>query len=514
MMQAMNRTYFRMVSALVAAFLFAACTQDELTNSTDTLPEGMYPLQISGITLEAESSQQPWGADAPQTRVSETDDRNGSVWQNGDKINVQIGDGTPGVYTYTDGKLEVADGDAPAYWASTDNGQTITAWYTSSGSETVDLSKQINGLAYVLTASVMANFNTNVSLTFSHALAKVRVVPEGEKKDEVTDVRIKTYTGCTLSADGKLSANGKEEYIPMVKTTHEGKTYWEANVVPSHPIADILLNSDTPCNLSNTVNPQKEKVHEITITVNKKIPVLQGGETIIGPGDYIMRGNITSGVTLQGDGINLTLDNVTADTDTPIKISGGTSTIILQGNNTLTASAAPAIWLMGENANVIIKGTENSHLKVSSTDGSAAIGTNYYDGSIETWTLPCGNITIENASIEASSQFAAAAIGTGVGYQAPGTCGVIIIIKSDIKATAVEYLQRGKPAVIGTGGTDGQPMSCKGINITLKDGQSKDAFLSKLTGPYTKVGAGEGLNNASNTCGPINWYNSDGSSAN
>lgn len=84
-------------------------------------------------------------------------------------------------------------------------------------------------------------------------------------------------------------------------------------------------------------------MHEITITVNKKIPVLQGGETIIGPGDYIMRGNITSGVTLQGDGINLTLDNVTADTDTPIKISGGTSTIILQGNNTLTASAAPAI---------------------------------------------------------------------------------------------------------------------------------------------------------------------------
>lgn len=507
----MNRTYFRMVSALAAAFLFAACTQDELTDGTDTLPEGMYPLQISGITLEAESCQQPWGADAPQTRVSETDDRNGSVWQNDDKINVQIGDGTPGVYTYTDGKLEVADGDAPAYWASTDNGQTITAWYTSSGSETVDLSKQINGLAYVLTAQTTANFNKSVSLSFSHALAKVRVVPEGEKKDEVTDVRIKTYTSCTLNTDGTLSA-GDEGYIPMVKTTHESKTCWEANVVPGHTITQFEVNW-TEGKLSPTVTPQKGKVHEINIAVNKKIPEITGGE-ITEPGDYIMRGNITSGVTLQGDGINLTLDNVTADTDTPIKISGGTSTIILQGNNTLTASAAPAIWLMGENANVIIRGTENSHLKVSSTDGSAAIGTNYYDRSIETWTLPCGNITIENASIEASSQFAAAAIGTGVGYQAPGTCGVITIIKSDIKATAVEYLQRGKPAVIGTGGTDGQPMSCKGINITLKDGQSKDAFLSKLTGPYTKVGAGEGLNNASNTCGPINWYNSDGSSAN
>lgn len=223
-----------------------------------------------------------------------------------------------------------------------------------------------------------------------------------------------------------------------------------------------------------------------------------------------MKGNISQGVTLQGGDINLTLDNVTANTDTPIKISGGTSTIILQGNNTLTASGAPAIWLIGENTNVIIKGTENSHLKVSSTDGSAAIGTNYYSGATSEWTLPCGNITIENASIEASSSYAAAAIGTGVGYQGPGRCGVITIIKSEIKATAVEYLKRGKPAVIGTGGTDGQPMSCVGINITLKDGQSKDEFLNNLTGPYTKVGAGEGLNNASNTCGYVRWYNADG----
>ena len=62
-----------------ALLLFAACTQDELTEQGDTLPEGVYPLEISSVTLEAEVSTQPWGADGPQTRVSENNlDRNSS----------------------------------------------------------------------------------------------------------------------------------------------------------------------------------------------------------------------------------------------------------------------------------------------------------------------------------------------------------------------------------------------------------------------------------------------------
>lgn len=497
-----------------ALLLFAACTQDDpLGDNGTTLPESMYPLEISSVTLDAEVSSQPWGADVPQTRVSENTDRNSSKWDGGEVITVQLGDNQTTTYKVVDagGTLELT-GDQ-LYWAKRED--KVTAWYPANGEIRLD-NQQDGNLAYVLQATTeKASFNSPVSLNFTHQLAKIRVVLTGEKAGNVEKVKIESYTSCT-NTNGTVSTDGASVgEITMYKTTLSDNTdCWEANVVPGKEIKRFRVNEDDWVDLSTTFTPLKGKVHEITITVNKKIPVLQGGETITEPGDYIMRGNITSGVTLQGNGINLTLDNVTANTETPIKISGGTSTIILQGNNTLTASAAPAIWLMGENANVIISGTENSHLKVSSTDGSAAIGTNYYDGSIETWTLPCGNITIENASIEASSQFAAAAIGTGVGYQAPGTCGVITIIKSDIKATAVEYLQRGKPAVIGTGGTDGQPMSCKGINITLKDGQSKDAFLSKLTGPYTKVGAGEGLNNASNTCGPINWYNSDGSSAN
>lgn len=150
----------------LAALMLACLCKRELTDGTvQDLPEGMYPLQIAGVSITAESNAEPWGADTPQTRMVEntTDGKYSSAWENGDKIKVQIGDVTPGTYTYQSSGLTVADGDAYAYWASKDNNQTIRAWYISSGNETVDLSNQTKGLAYVVTARTTANFNTEVS---------------------------------------------------------------------------------------------------------------------------------------------------------------------------------------------------------------------------------------------------------------------------------------------------------------------------------------------------------------
>ena len=72
---------------LMAAILLTACTQDELAENNTTLPEGEYPLQIGSVTLTAEVSEQPW------TRVSENPaDGKSSVWADGDRIGVRIGD--------------------------------------------------------------------------------------------------------------------------------------------------------------------------------------------------------------------------------------------------------------------------------------------------------------------------------------------------------------------------------------------------------------------------------------
>lgn len=71
--------------ATAALLALAACTQDETAIPTGethaTLPYGEYPLQISGVTLDAESSAEPWSAEEPQTRVAENENGTGSVWQ-------------------------------------------------------------------------------------------------------------------------------------------------------------------------------------------------------------------------------------------------------------------------------------------------------------------------------------------------------------------------------------------------------------------------------------------------
>ena len=77
----------------MAAALLTACTQDELAEQGNTLPDGEYPLQIGSVSITAEASEEPW------TRVTEKPDGSGSVWQPYDAITVSL-DGETATYTY------------------------------------------------------------------------------------------------------------------------------------------------------------------------------------------------------------------------------------------------------------------------------------------------------------------------------------------------------------------------------------------------------------------------------
>ena len=101
----------------MAAILLAACTQDELAEQGNTLPDGEYPLQIGSVSIIAESSEEPW------TRVTEKPDGSGSVWQPDDAITVSL-DGETATYTY-DGSAWTSD--APLYWKNTQPAE-VTAW--------------------------------------------------------------------------------------------------------------------------------------------------------------------------------------------------------------------------------------------------------------------------------------------------------------------------------------------------------------------------------------------------
>lgn len=248
--------------------LLASCASDNLIDDQgNTLPEGKYPLQIGSVTLTAKVNEQPW------TRVSENDDRGSSHWDwNGTEvIGVQIeGSTKSGRYrlmeTYT------LSPEIPVYWENA-QAHKVRAWYPADGNVALDNQTTDNGLAYALYAETTeaVYYNTEgITLPFNHKLAKVRVKLQGGQADKVTDVEINTYTSCTLQSDGTLTAGDTEGFIPMVKTTYNGETFWEANVipVPDHPIELVKVN-DKEITLSTFLTPQSAKVNTITINVGK-----------------------------------------------------------------------------------------------------------------------------------------------------------------------------------------------------------------------------------------------------
>lgn len=462
---------------LITALALASCSQDDPMGDNGTsLPERVYPLEIASVTLDVEGSAQPWGADAPQTRVSENETGTGSVWNKDDRITVQIGDGEPGIYTMDDNGSFTAE--TPAYWQSSANNQTITAWYPEGKS--IDLTDQSNGLAYVLQATTQANFNTEVSLPFEHSLSKIRVKLKGEKAGDVTSVQVKSYTQCTH--DKGTVSGSSENWITMKECTYEDGKCWEANVVPEFEVKEIQLNGSTPCTFTS-FKSEVRNVHEITITVNKKIPEITGGE-ITKPGDYIMKGNITESITLNASGINLTLDNVQSKTDgapliignnaqVTLNISGTANSLTSTNGNGIEIRDGASLTITGNGMNsskLVVNASDNTnpntdlkagigpstgnvsiktinisnvHLVVSggrtgnNGNGPAAIGLCSVNG---TYDQSCEGISITNSKIEATS-YGGACIGTGSvsnDIYTGGTynLGPITITSSQIIATA------------------------------------------------------------------------------
>ena len=185
----MNKRTLITIIPAAALLLLAACTQDEPGGQGNELPYGEYPLQIGGVTLDVESSAEPWSAEGPQTRVAEDNtDGKSSVWQwdGSEMIGVRLGNETA-TYTLNADKNLITY--RQLYWTSTAPA-TVTAWYPTD--ETVNLSDQSNGLVYVLKATAEnATYNNEITLGFKHQLAKVRVVLNG------------TQAGLAQSVEGK-----------------------------------------------------------------------------------------------------------------------------------------------------------------------------------------------------------------------------------------------------------------------------------------------------------------------
>ena len=234
-----------LLAAAALLLATAACTKDELADG-DRLPEGQYPLEIARITLGVEGGEaQPWGT--PQTRVSENGDGKSSTFDAGDRFAVQIdGEGEVGTYTVRDdGSVEAIDGEGevgtytvrddgsveaetPLYWSDRDEAHTVTAWYPATDG-TLDLSdQQTNGLAYLLSGTGTGDYQTPVTLNFTHALAKVRVTPSDDALGEVQSLQLYTYTQCTYEK-GTVVQGSQEDWMNIPRTAQPstaGRRTW------------------------------------------------------------------------------------------------------------------------------------------------------------------------------------------------------------------------------------------------------------------------------------------------
>lgn len=294
-----------LLAAAALLLATAACTKDELADG-DRLPEGQYPLEIARITLGVEGGEaQPWGT--PATRVSENGDGTGSKFDAGDPFAVQIdGEGEVGTYTVQDDGS--AEAEIPLYWSDRDEDHTVTARYPATDG-TLDLGDQSQSLAYLLGGTGTGDYQTDVTLSFTHQLAKVRITPTGDALGEVQSLQLYTYTQCTYEK-GKVVQGTDEGWIKMKKCeyTENGNaiTCWEANVVPGYTITKLRANGTEERNLSAAITPEAGKFYNITLNKDK-------GYTDDGQGNYTVTSaeglmNVAELVNGGKTDINITLD--------------------------------------------------------------------------------------------------------------------------------------------------------------------------------------------------------------
>ncbi len=406
-----------LLAAAALLLATAACTKDELADG-DRLPEGQYPVEIARITLGVEGGEaQPWGA--PQTRVGEAVDGTGSVFSAGDRFAVQIND-EEGIYIVQDNNTVKAE--TPLYWSDTGD-HTVSAWYPATGG-TLDLSDQSQSLAYLLYGTGSGNYQTPVTLTFAHQLAKVRVTPTAAALGEVISLQLYTYTQCTYEK-GEAGQGSQEGWIEMkpCEYTENGTTFtcWEANVVPGYTITKLMANGTEERTLSSAITPEAGKFYNITLDKDK-------GYTDDGQGNYTVTSaeglkNIAKLVNEQWNlGINITL---TADIDlsgidwTPIGIDynhqytgtfdGGNYTIT---GLTVTGSDQYAGLFGRIGSGGKVKNVKLEGVKIESDNSRSNVG------GVAGWSY--GNIENCSVSGSVSGNGMNGVVGGVVGYQYGG----------------------------------------------------------------------------------------------
>ena len=434
----------------MAATLLAACTQDELAEQGNTLPDGEYPLQIGSVSIAAEASEEPW------TRVTEKPDGSGRIFQDEEWIGVRIaGSEETGIYTIKvdDAGNVTVSPRKPVYWKSTQPAE-VTAWYPAEASS-VDLSRQDrHGLTYVLHGTGTGSYQSPVTLKFTHQLAKLRVVAKGTA--EVRDISIWNVPRICYIDEGKITGldDISTGIIPMLPVDREGiGACWEANVVPGKEIQVFNVSGTNGvsryCEISPNITPEAGKVHTVMLTVNsagiQTIDLSNGDYTISGDGTYYFSGTASHAIKVTGGSPNIYLEDaeISVSSGPAINIEGGNPTIHVRGENTVENtqqfSDGGAGIYVAEGSSVTIQGRDrNDVLTARAGNNGAGIGGYGVDA------MNCGNITIRNVKVDAyGAENSVSYPGIG-GHE---SCETITIDNATVYARGTGSSMDGSPAI-------------------------------------------------------------------
>lgn len=438
----------------MAAILLAACSQDELAEQGNTLPEGEYPLQIGSVSITAESSEEPW------TRVAENEtDGMGSHWTDDEEFYVKFeGSDEVGIYKITDAATGAVKPVKSIYWKSTQPAKII-AWYANPQPNEANWmyfdDQDRDGLAYLLRAEQTAAYgDTPVSLQFTHQFAKLRVVTKGTA--EVGQIIARdAHTWC-LVQDGEITRSlGSHSY--MYKTEYEGiGTCWEINAAP----CDIEIFDVSPegeplfqraCRLDSPTTLAAGTLNVVTITAHRQgtqtIDLLNEDCIINDDGTYYFSGTASHAIRVTGGKPNIYLEDaqISVSVGNAIDITGGASpTIHVMGEGNSVSSSYGAGIYVAENSTVTITGRDRNDVLTAQAGGNAAgIGgcSNNQD---------CGSINISNVTVIArGSQMSA--ISPGIGSTSTNQCGQITIDNAIVHAYWKGASNTAECPAIGTG---------------------------------------------------------------
>ena len=256
------------------------------------------------------------------------------------------------------------------------------------------------------TLTVAANGTTDITLTIPDNVTALmaQITPEGSG-GTFTDLDTRSGDVSGWSVEAKLD----EQKVTVTTSSASGKALLDVS----------LIRAD-----GSKVTASR---------VLEAINLVTDGQTISTAGDYTMQGNYSQGITINAEGVTLTLKNASLNTSgIGINVAKSATIKVSGENNTITSNGSAGIYVAQGNTVTITGNGCDDVLTVKGGDGSPGIG-GYKTGV--TTAMKCGNIEITKVRIDAYGS------GDNLGNLAPGiggagseSCGTITIDNATVYA--------------------------------------------------------------------------------